>query len=309
MHNDRTSPYDVAPRFPPPASLEPWPVDKVSFGPAVSAGIVAFFIFVAVVDGATRQDKADTESALWGCFIGSVIVSSIVYGLMYGHASAKADARARQSQASADRRNREWAIAEAKTVAAKANSLLTISYSIAAGIPRKLEEACRLIARAQTEFTDRAYGPFWDATERAAELLSETTDDLRAITANAKAYEETLQGWQHNFPRFPIAINALPNPTDAAVAIRLTVRKGQTNYEFASIWEHRKTRKVLIGGFRTIGEAIVGAAETVADAYAELGRSVSFSLDNIDSRMMETARHTARVVDLQQRLLSELKRV
>jgi len=224
--------------------------------------------------------------------------------------SALRKAQAEQSywQTRIDNDNRKKAEFEATSTTKLLCDLLSRSYTSAAAIPQKLEKACTAIEHAQEEYEEKAYGPFWDATELAAELLSEIVDHFRSIQKNAADYEGRLRGRNHNFPPFPVAVEALPNPAAVAAAVRLMVRRGQKNFEFATIWEHRKTRRVLVGGFQTIGDAITGAADAICEVYGDFGRAVSSSLDAMDMHLVETVRHTKRVADLQSSLLKQLRR-
>lgn len=76
---------------------------------------------------------------------------------------------------------------------------------------------------------------------------------------------------------------------------------GQTNFQFANIWEHRRTREVLIAGFRTLGEAINNLGATIEYSVSDLQRSISSDIANLveegirtreafDKRMVEQNR-------------------
>ena len=57
--------------------------------------------------------------------------------------------------------------------------------------------------------------------------------------------------------------------------LRRIVRMGQTNFQFASIWEDRRTREVLIAGFRTLGEAVNKLGPTIENSVSNLQASIS----------------------------------
>jgi hypothetical protein len=306
--------YRVVPVNIPPPEVE-LKKEPVSFAGPIWTGVVALFVFGGIADGIQKslnlshdEMQASTGPAMAACAVAALLAAGLVLTALKRRALRKAQADQRYWQERIDNDNRKKAEFEATATTTRLRDLLSGSYAAAAAIPKKLERACTAIERAELECDQKAYGPFWDATELAAELLSEILDHFRSIQKNAADYARELHGRNHNFPPFPVAIEALPNPAGVAAAVRLMVRRGQTNFEFATIWEHRKTRRVLVGGFHTIGDAITGAADALCEAYGDLGRSVSSSLDGMDMHIVETVRHTERVAELQNRLLKQLRR-
>ena len=74
------------------------------------------------------------------------------------------------------------------------------------------------------------------------------------------------------------------------------MRKAQGNFHFASIYEQRKTNKILIGGFTTLEQAInqVGSAQISSSIDG-----LSSSIDHMASSMEESAeRIHSRVGDI-----------
>jgi len=200
MNNSVTSSrYHVQPKFSPPeiVSLHK---EKVSLAPSGCAAAVAFFVLVGIFNAILEYPPADGETVVWACFWGAIVIGGITHRLMYLHALKRATAEQNRRQSDYDRANRERAVAAAANVSSRLNGLLESSYATAAAIPQKLEDACRALGRAHDEFADKAYAPFWDETERAAELLVETIDDLRTLTRSAQEYDKHLRGWRHNFP-------------------------------------------------------------------------------------------------------------
>jgi hypothetical protein len=95
----------------------------------------------------------------------------------------------------------------------------------------------------------------------------------------------------------------LPDPQPAAAALRSIIRVGQSNFEFASIWEQRKTREALIGGSaRTIAETILVATEAIRDARREVTTVLRPVSDTTDSRLASAVKAAEAVAALQERL-------
>lgn len=282
---------------------------KVSYVAKAGFFTAAAGIVLSAFATGIRYDNTAVDARTIGLTLifGSVSVTAVLFSITMTILSKKAKAVHKRRQADSDRANYERALAEAAEVEKRANALLESSYIEAESIPIELEHACDALARAQNEFVETAYGPFWDEAECAAELLAEATGKLRSIARSAQEYGTLLAEWRHNFPRYPVSIDALPDLAATAAAVQLVVRRGHTKYEFASIWEHRKGRKVYVGDFRSIGEAIADGATAVTEAFDEFSRSVPGSLDTTDVRMSDVARHSARVSELQQQLLKQLQ--
>jgi len=56
--------------------------------------------------------------------------------------------------------------------------------------------------------------------------------------------------------------------------LNATIRKAQTKFEFANIWEHRKIQKILIAGFKNLGEAINNMKNEVVSSIENLENSI-----------------------------------
>ena len=66
-------------------------------------------------------------------------------------------------------------------------------------------------------------------------------------------------------------------------------RKGQTDFRFVSIWEQRKTREVLIGGFRNLGDAVENVGNRIIASLTEMEKSLGVRLDTISFYQAEAA--------------------
>ena len=91
------------------------------------------------------------------------------------------------------------------------------------------------------------------------------------------------------------------DPLPVSKELRNVERMGQTNFQFANIWEHRRTRTVLLAGFTTLSEAIDGLGSTIEYSISSLQQSVSSDVarlveeeiktrEALDSRLLEQNR-------------------
>lgn len=128
---------------------------------------------------------------------------------------------------------------------------------------------------AASEHQENAFAPFWDAIETAAAALGECYTSSQWFSANVPRYDEILRGRDHSFPDCFEGIEELPDCRPLLDELYRLVRLAQRDFHFSNIWEHRQTRKVLIAGFSTLGEAIRSLEATVQRSFADLKQTLA----------------------------------
>lgn len=159
---------------------------------------------------------------------------------------------------------------QAEKISTEASSLLAGVHSHAQYLAYKAELAAQALRRADHEFSEGAISPFWDAIEAAAAELAECQVSNDWIATGATRYDGILAQRDHDFPDCFAAIEVLPDCRPLLNEMYRLVRAAQKDFRFANIWEHRQTRKVLIAGFTSLGEAIRRLEDTVARSIASL---------------------------------------
>lgn len=162
-------------------------------------------------------------------------------------------------------------------------ALMNSSLDLAEQLPILLSTASRFLQLANSEFHERAFDPFWTALENGLRALGSFHDDCQVLSKSADSYYSRLAGREHNFPPFPVTSTMIPNPTGVLLELRQLLRKGQTDFQFAQIWEQRKTRQVLISGFQTLADAVTGLTDSLIGVFS----STTQSLDELHSLMLE----------------------
>lgn len=160
-------------------------------------------------------------------------------------------------------------------------------YGALKPLPDLLRAADSLMSQAEEEFQERAYAPFWDCVEQAAIKLGTFQSNLKKMEAEAASYSTILTGKIHNFPPLTIQQGSVPDPCRIADRLRLLARKGQKDFEFATICEHRKTQKVILEGFRTLGEAISNLGLTISESFSHATKAIE---ETSDRHLEEQAR-------------------
>jgi len=135
------------------------------------------------------------------------------------------------------------------------------------------------LTAAEKEFEAGAFAPFWDEIERAANELAAYKNEVEHLRRSVDVYKNEATDLERlSVPAPPLDLSGrqLPDARPAAARFMATVRKAQTNFQFAVIYEQRKTNQLLHAGFGNLGAAI----------YA-LGDSINASLDNL-SKTLQT---------------------
>ena len=209
---------------------------------------------------------------------------------------SKAVAKAERAKAAQEKRRvadaNEAAVSRARYEATSLStdlvSTLRSSEALNRDLARSLVQASSHLQRARHEYQSTAFGPFWDAVEQAALELDAFNQKASTLARNAEEYHAKLNGRRHTFPQFPAFTSVIPDGSRVAGEFRQVVRLGQTNFQFANIWEHRRTREVLIAGFRTLGEAVNNLGGAVESSIYRLQRSVSSDLAQLVSEQIRT---------------------
>lgn len=143
-----------------------------------------------------------------------------------------------------------------------------------------LKDADRALQAARDEFSSRAFAPFWDAVEAAAVAIGQYRDGLDDLAKRAEWYHKGLRDKEHTFPNWSSVVAPVDRPDRTLSAFRDIVRQGQTDFEFSNIFEHRRTRQVLIAGFEHLGNALSGLSQSVKSELDQHAKR----LENLERR-------------------------
>jgi len=182
------------------------------------------------------------------------------------------------------------------------------STELAAKAAQYLGNASGWLQTARREYAENAYDPFWTAIENAAVNIDAFNRTVNTLSSNIRKYYAQLEGRNHTFPAFPVRLESLPDPKPIIEEFRHVVRKGQTNFQFANIWEHRKTREVLIAGFRTLGEAIDNLSSVVEREISSLSATLHSDLVQLVEEQIRTREAAEKSAEEQAKTREEVEK-
>lgn len=188
----------------------------------------------------------------------------------------------------------------------KANDILKSINQLYDQLPYDLLMAAKLLYDAKDEYEENAYSIYWDRVEKSASYIAKFQADLKKLLDEYQKYYQTLNGRSHNFPNLPKPADVFPNPILLFQEFQRVVRLGLRKFEFASIYEQRKTQRTLISGFNSLGEAINSLSTRIDVAFFELSNSFDAYSRGMAQEISDTRDIFASKMDKQNKTTKEL---
>lgn len=144
-----------------------------------------------------------------------------------------------------------------------------------------IRSADAALDRAEDEFTERAFAPFWDAVESAVNDLAQTDEAIRGIGEKRTSYQADVGKLDSLPPGFDVETASLSSVRGIAERMHGIVRQAQKDFQFSTIFEQRKTNQLLVYGFGTLASAIAEMGSRLEMSLSELGWALSDSTDAV----------------------------
>ncbi len=244
------------------------------------------------------------ENQQWGW--GAGIVWGAIVGCWSFYSRLQTD-RARQearaAKAAEEQRQREAERERQRQYFKSMVDLGSGSFALFEAMPSHLMSTEELLDQAESDFKEGAFAPFWDSVERATMQLGRLDDSVRTITANAERHTDVAKRYEGTPPPFPIILDSVTGMAAASTTtdrMRAIVRKAQSNFQFATIFEQRKTNQLLVAGFTNLAQALDGMGRRIESSIEDLGGRISemsstldVSLQNLGSNLKDTIQKDA----------------
>lgn len=170
-------------------------------------------------------------------------------------------------------------------------------------MPKFLGSAEQYLDQAEADFHDGAFAPFWDSVENVAKKLGHFDEGIHNIKDNSSRYTELIKKYEGTPPEFPLdsqSVAKLGVGTATAERMKAIVRAAQRNFQFATIYEQRKTNRILVAGFTNLAQALDRMTRQITESISDLAESVDVmtstlneSMHAIQSRMDDIAEETS----------------
>ncbi len=165
--------------------------------------------------------------------------------------------------------------------------MVTNTKRIVVEIPTLIKDAEVCLDKAQDEFAANVFAPFWDQVEKATNNLAAYHRNIRILSQTAVSYKKQSSGLRPAVQAFPISVGILPDARQTASRLASIVRKAQQNFQFATIYEQRRTNKLLYEGFRSLGDAIYSMGSEITSSLNDLSNQLHVSLNDLLEQSQE----------------------
>ncbi len=152
---------------------------------------------------------------------------------------------------------------------------VTESSSISEDLPSEIEFAKSALSEAEAEFKEGAFAPFWDEVERAATSLARFENGVKQINDNSICYKNEKDSLDSAPPPFKVKIAKLSDVISTVDRMQKIVRIAQKDFHFSTIYEQRKTNKLLVKGFSSLGQALTEMSSRIESSMYSLSESIS----------------------------------
>jgi len=156
-------------------------------------------------------------------------------------------------------------------------------------MPEHLKTAEEHLNQAEFEFSEGAFVPFWDAIEKAATTLGRFDEDVQNIMDNSSQYTHIAKKKYEDVPPpFPLtqeSVRKLNVSMSTAERMKEIVRTAQRDFQFATIYEQRKTNQILVAGFNNLAQALDRITSQIMSSIDDLAISVNSIGSELDESM------------------------
>lgn len=248
---------------------------------------IAFFGLQIFLSFFMTRPREMTSSELWA-FYGFVVGLPFFVCTLRWHLGMRSNLRKRVSERAAiDREEIRAAESSSEFEAREKTDQAEMLYrnqetkiQVLSGLLKRATDEAR---KATAFYKERAFTPYWDCVENAVDALREFKEFVVGIEEDARLYADTLQDVEHTFPRFPIESSEIPDATMAIEQLSEVIAPAQRDFQFASIFEQRRTTSALLKGFRNLEDAI----DSMKDS---LSTSIESARDTLQKEMRTAAK-------------------
>jgi hypothetical protein len=241
----------------------------------------AGFVVAAIIVNTRGFSDAQGMPLLVGLEVVAVGVTWAVYLKRKSRAEESYQERIGQALARLKAKRVEECLREAQGLSQKVGNLDKSYSEVLLSLSVYLGKANNFLREAATEYEEEAFAPFWDKIEMATMELTQFSRSVTKLAEVAREYDESLAGRTHNFSVLTGSGQEVPDPSATLHELARLVRLGQRSFQFATIWEHRRTREVLVEGFATLGDAVNNLEYSIHSSLADLKTTLSSGVDSM----------------------------
>lgn len=200
--------------------------------------------------------------------------------------------RAAESEAEAARQAAEKHRRQQQDLRDQAGELVDSSVELVQALPEIARQANGALERAEEEFNERVFVPFWEAMGIAVNHLAAFNRNVRAIISNRDSYDRLLPRIEGHPEPFVVDTALIPDAAEIAGRMARMARTAHKDRDFAQVFGAWKTNELLIAGFSSIQDAMSNLSSNLTRSIDDLKWTLGNKLDEIATEHREQGRRT-----------------
>jgi len=196
-------------------------------------------------------------------------------------AKERRDAEQRSKDASLREETRRQHAKEQAEISEQAQAIFCTALDLRGRAQGHVAKAASSLDQAEREFAERAFAPFWTAVEDAANCLASVDAAINDIAAQHDKYAAVVQTLDSRPAVFAVDTSELSAALPVAARLSAIVRAAQTDFQFATIFEQRKTNQILVRGFGGLASALAQMSERLGSSLEQLEWTLAESTEAV----------------------------
>lgn len=154
-------------------------------------------------------------------------------------------------------------------------------------IPTKITSANRALDKAEAEYEEGVFAPFWDAVEVALGCLTEYENCIQTLTKKTTEFSAKTKALATQPPSFVSNSTPIPDASVTVERLKKIVRRAQKVPDFAKIYEMRRTNSLLVAGFSNLGTAINNMGFRIQNSITGLAQTLDSAITSMSQQNAE----------------------
>ena len=175
--------------------------------------------------------------------------------------------------------------------------LSSSAISALRSIRNSIASANRALDKAEAEYSEGVFAPFWDAVETELGFLTQYDESVRMIAESTTHFAESSKRLESQPPTFIPESSTIPDATAIVVRLKAIVRRAQKIPDFAKIYEMRRTNSLLVAGFANLGSALVNMGFRIQDSIDVLAQTLDSAIGSMSQQNAEYYRESLSAIE------------
>jgi hypothetical protein len=161
-------------------------------------------------------------------------------------------------------------------------------------IPNQKSHLETILSLLKYNFKDNALIPFWDNIESFIKNINSLNESITILDRNKQFYFKIIEETSNNFPKYFPNINKYKEIENLIKKFKNIKYEAFRKFEFASIWEQRKTQKIIALGFLTMKDAIDNMPYELLYSIRKLNSTIENTMNSLsyDIKSLEFNNYT-----------------